>query len=99
MIRANISYTRNHLSELVARVKAGEAILIVDRHQPVARLEPLSMPAADTSDWQASFLRRGLIRPARQKLDREALRALPLPTPRRGGDILRAVLAEREDGR
>ena len=41
MNMANISYTRNHLSELINRVKEGETILIMDRQRPVARLEPV----------------------------------------------------------
>jgi prevent-host-death family protein len=98
MNRANISYARNHLSELIARVKDGESILIVDRQQPVARLEPVAGPAADALSWQAGLVRRGLIRPGRGPLDAKALRAIPMPSPRGGGDLLAALLAEREAG-
>ena len=99
MNRANISYTRNHLSQMLARVKAGETILIVDRQQPVARLEPASGASAPAADWQAALVRRGLVRPGRRPLDLGVLGALPLPTPREGADILATLLAEREDGR
>lgn len=99
MNKANISYTRNHLSEMLARVREGESLLIMDRQQPVARLEPVVGPAAHNSPWQADLVRRGLVRPARGRLDAKTLGALPLPVPQDGGDILDALLAEREDGR
>ena len=99
MNRANISYTRNHLSEMLSRVREGETILIVDRQQPVARLEPVAGPSAQGLPWQADLVRRGLIRPARGRLDATTLGAMPLPTPRGGGDILDALQAEREEGR
>lgn len=98
MNKANISYTRNHLSEMLARVREGESILIVDRQHPVARLEPVTGPSArGDAPWQADLVRRGLLRPARNHLDAKALRALPLPTPEAGGDILDALLADREE--
>ena len=99
MNRANVSYTRNHLSEMLARVKEGETILIVDRQRPVARLEPAAGPAAGEADWQAALVRRGLVRPARRRLDVKAFGSMALPAPRAGGDILNALLADREEGR
>ena len=99
MNKANISYTRNHLSELLSRVREGETILIVDRQRPVARLEPVVGPSAQGQPWQADLVRRGLVCPARGRLDAKKLGAMPLPTPKRGGDILDALLIEREEGR
>jgi len=99
MNKANISYTRNHLSEILLRVREGETILIVDREQPVARLEPIAGPSAQGSPWQADLVRRGLIRPARGRLDTKVFKAMPLPNPQGGGDILDALLTEREEGR
>lgn len=99
MNKANISYTRNHLSEMLARVREGETILIVDRQQPVARLEPVSGPSTPGLPWQADLVRRGLVRPARGRLDPKALGALTLPATCGGGDILEVLLAEREENR
>ena len=99
MNTANISYTRNHLSEMLSRVREGETILIVDRQQPVARLEPVNGPSAHGLPWQADLVRRGLVRRGRGHLDTQAFDALPLPSPAAGGDILDAILAEREEGR
>ena len=78
MNKANISYTRNHLSEMLSRVREGETILIVDRQRPVARLEPIAGPSAAGSPWQADLVRRGLVRQARGRLDAKALGAMPL---------------------
>ncbi len=100
MNQANISYTRNHLSEMLARVRNGESILIVDRQHPVARLEPVSGPSVrDDASWQADLVRRGLLRTARTPLDAKALSALPLPGSEPDGDILDALLADREEAR
>jgi antitoxin (DNA-binding transcriptional repressor) of toxin-antitoxin stability system len=94
--KANISYTRNHLSEMLAQVKEGETILILDRQQPVARLEPVAGSPADGPSLQAGLVRRGLVQPARSPLDPKLLNAMPMPAPRAGGDILDALLADRE---
>jgi len=100
MNTANISYTRNHFSELLDRVRGGETVLIMDRNRPVARLEAATHDGAtEATAWKASLIRRGLLRPARHRLDLKALRALPESRPEPGGDILGALLADREDGR
>ncbi len=99
MNKTNISYTRNHLSEILLKVREGETILIVDREQPVARLEPISGPSAQGAPWQEDLVRRGLVRSARSRPDVKAFLALPLPAPKGGADILETLLAERGEGR
>jgi antitoxin (DNA-binding transcriptional repressor) of toxin-antitoxin stability system len=99
MNKANISYTRNHLSEMLSRVREGETILIVDRQLPVARLEPVTGRSSQEVPWQADLMRRGLVRPARGRLSAKAFDAMPMPAPQGKGDILAALLSEREDGR
>jgi len=96
---ANISYARNHLSELVNRVRDGESILIVDRNTPVAQLEPVSARMQAQARWGKDLVRRGIVRPARGRLNPKGLAALALPTAGKGGDILAALVAEREEGR
>lgn len=97
MNRANISYTRNHLSELLAKVKEGESVLIVDRQEPVARLEPVGGGCG--AEWLVALVRRGVARAAHRRMDLKGLAAMPLPSAKGGGDILRALLADREEGR
>jgi antitoxin (DNA-binding transcriptional repressor) of toxin-antitoxin stability system len=99
MKKANISYTRNHLSEMISQVREGETILIVDRQRPVARLEPVGGAASRDVPWQADLVRRGLVRLARARLDVKALGALRMAVPNEDADILAALLDEREGGR
>ena len=100
MNKANISYARNHLSELLARVREGETIVIVDRQTPIARLEPAgNSSAARGLPVQADLVRRGLVRTARSRLNLNAFRALPRPASKQTGNVLRALLADREEGR
>lgn len=99
MNRHNISYARNHLSELIARVKEGETVWIMDRNRPVARLEPVTGCETADADRKASLVRRGILRPPRRRPNPKALAALPLARPVKGGDILAALLADREEGR
>ena len=99
MNKANISYMRNHLSRMLSRVKEGESILVLDRQEPVARMEPVTGRSAPGLPWREDLVRRGLIRPARRGRTATALSNLRMPTCRKGGDVLKALLADREEGR
>lgn len=99
MNKANVSYTRNNLSKILARVREGESILIVDREQPVARLEPVGDVDVPGSIAKGDLVRRGLVLPARVRLDPKALSKMPLPATTGKGDVLDALLADREEGR
>ena len=92
---ATISETKNNLSALLDRVRAGETVIILDRDRPVARIVPIQ--AADEPHL-AHLERRGLIRRGSQASLADIIDA-PGPVPGRGGDAVEAVLAEREDGR
>lgn len=41
MQRATISYAKNNFSRLLALVRQGESILVLDRNTPVARIDPV----------------------------------------------------------
>ena len=99
MNRHNISYARNHLSELITRVKEGETVWIVDRDRPVARLEPMDTSPSRDADLKSALVRRGILRPARRRLEPKTLGALPLPEPGKRADIVAALLADREKER
>lgn len=43
MIHSTISETKNRLSELLARVRKGETLIIMDRKTPVARVEAVPL--------------------------------------------------------
>ena len=102
MKKATISQTKNHLSALLDRVRHGEVILIVDRDQPVARLEPVLGSGApnreDTEGRLARLERAGMLRRGSGARANEILRRKP-PRPLKSGDILKALLAEREETR
>ena len=96
---ATISQTKNQLSAMLDRVKHGETILIVDRDQPVARLEPvLSTDTADQEGRLARLERAGLARRGRGALPASVLKDPP-PSPERDADVVAAVVDEREHGR
>lgn len=97
MKKASITEVKNNLSALIDRVKGGDAVLIVDRGRPVARLEPVSgIRSAD--DRLTRLVRDGIVRPARGVPPKELV-ASPPPRARRGASALRALLDERREGR
>ncbi len=101
MKKASISETKNRLSALLDRVRNGESVLILDRNRPVARLEPVvTGETADPEGRLARLERGGILRRGQPPAGRwKRLLDDPLPRPDKGGDILKALLAEREEGR
>ena len=97
MKRANISYTKNHLSELLNLVREGESVLIVDRNTPVARLDPVTY-GADEQAWLADRIRRDLVTPPKKGGRKVALAHWKPVTAKAGADIVRAVDSDREEG-
>jgi antitoxin (DNA-binding transcriptional repressor) of toxin-antitoxin stability system len=96
---ATISQTKNQLSAMLDRVKHGETILIVDRDQPVARLEPvLGGNEADQEGRLARLERAGLARRGRGALSASVLKDPP-PAPEGGVDVVAALISERGGGR
>ena len=86
MKTATISDAKNRLSELLARVKRGETVLILERDQPIARIVPIELE------------RTGVLRRPVRKPGSDMLGSLPpMPTP--ASSALAALLAEREEGR
>jgi prevent-host-death family protein len=99
MKTASISTIKNNLSAYLDLVRGGETVLITDRGRPVARLAPLEAgDDADDAAHRVDLERRGIIR--RAIVDGRALRLDELaPLPSTTGDIVEALLAEREEGR
>ncbi len=92
MRAVSVSEAKNRLSALLEWVKAGEEVLILDRGVPVARLSPVGQ---EREEGLLLLERKGLVRRGQgQAADLEAL-----PWPKAQGDTLRALLAEREEGR
>jgi prevent-host-death family protein len=96
---ATISEAKNHLSELLSRVKRGETVLILERDRPVARLEPIGRSdVAGDDGWLDELERRGVIRRPKRRPGKNLLATLP-SAPKVRVDALAALLAEREEGR
>lgn len=93
--RATISQVKNRLSAYLKKVRAGESVLILDRDQPIARIEPVRNE--DDPDGRiASLASQGLLKPASKPLP---LRMLKSIKPIRGSSVLQALLEERREGR
>jgi len=98
MKTATISQAKNHLSQLIARVKKGESVLILDRDRPVARLEPVLGAELGDDDRLADLVRRGVVRLPTRRPGKNLLATLP-PAPKAEADVLAALIAERDEGR
>jgi prevent-host-death family protein len=96
---ATLTETKNNLSALIDRVRAGESILILDRGIPVARLEPLVKEGETAPEGRLErLIRKGIVRPARGPLNRELLSEDP-PRTKSGASVVEALLEERREGR
>lgn len=99
MKRATISQTKNQLSALLELVKRGEEVLILERDVPIARIVPVeSLGRRDDDARLADLERRGILRRPSRRPDPHLMERLG-PPPRADGDILAALLAERDEGR
>ena len=94
MKTATISHAKNHFSELLARVKRGETVLILERDRPIARIVPVDAGERSDDERLAELERRGIIRRA----PRGPLKKLPPPIDwPKGVSVLEALLKEREE--
>ena len=94
---ATISYTKNHLSQLLEQVKRGETVTILDRETPVARLTP--MPAGGDTDWDRKLEdleRRGIVKRGTGRIPDWILREAPPPT-KAGTDLVAMVREDRDE--
>lgn len=97
MKKATISEAKNRLSQLLDWVKAGETVVIMDRDVPVARLESMAGSRTPDSTGRLERLeRQGMVQRGKKQFPAGFFER-PLPKPKPGGDILKALLEERED--
>lgn len=86
---------KNNLSKLIKRVRQGEAVLILERNIPVARLEPLP-PASREAD-EARLLKleqQGLLKRGKGKLPKDFWTR---PLPKLKGSLVKTLLKQREE--
>ncbi|MEO6202812.1 MAG: type II toxin-antitoxin system prevent-host-death family antitoxin [Nitrospirales bacterium] len=92
-----VSELRATLSEQLARVKAGEEVVVTERGRPIAKIVPLSSETMGLSAHMSELARNGLIRVGTGKISKDIWK-LPRPVDKRG-QALKALLDEREQGR
>lgn len=72
---SNISYLRNHLSEVINCVREGESVTVLDRNKPVARLVPYSSAESPMNRRMQELQQSGLL------VHRTGTDPVPLPPP------------------
>lgn len=99
MKRASITQTKNQLSALIDAVRQGETVLITDRDRPVARLEPVLNGVHGAQTKRLAMLERsGIIRLGTSRPPKKLIGQKP-PKAEKGASVLKALLADREEGR
>lgn len=88
-----VAQLKAKLSEYLARVRAGEEILITDHGRPVARI----VPATSDEEQLAELERKGLIRVGRMQLSDDFFDG-PRPSETDAG-VTEALIEERREGR
>lgn len=95
METATISEIKNRLSAYLKMVRAGRTVLILDRNEPVARLERVE-GAARSDDRFARLERAGLLRRPVANVPLDRLREA---APQGERSVLEALLEERREAR
>lgn len=100
MESVNVARLKASLSAYLAKVKAGEEVVVTERGRPIAKLSPVRL-SLDDPDRVRELARQGRIRLPENQADPqfwEQFWKLPHPEDPRGL-ALQALLEEREDGR
>jgi prevent-host-death family protein len=93
-----VSDLKNRLSHYLRLVRRGESVLVSDRDQVIARIEPAGDSASagtDDARWLDDLERRGVVRRGTGKLPRGWLGS----RPKVKADVVGALLDERREGR
>lgn len=94
---APVSRLKATLSEYLARVKAGEEVIVTERGKPIAKIVPLPRNASTASSHLLELARAGLVRMGSGRLP-GGFWKMPRPKDTRGAG-LRALLDERANDR
>lgn len=97
MKSANVAKLKATLSEYLARVKAGEEVIVTERGKPIAKIVPLTHDSSMASSRLLGLARAGLVRIGSGRLPK-GLWKMPRPKDTRGVG-LKALLEERGEGR
>ena len=96
MKSARISDLKNRLSYYLRFVRRGQSVLVYDRDRAIARIDPVrATDAQRPDDWVAQLTHAGTLRAPTAALPNDWLtRRVPA-----GGDVVGALVEERESGR
>jgi len=97
MKTAAVSRLKAMLSEYLARVKAGEELVVTERGKAIAKIVPFSAGPSAVPPHMLDLARAGLVRLGSGKLP-HAFWTMPRPRDRRGAAV-RALVEERVAGR
>ncbi|MGH7206961.1 MAG: type II toxin-antitoxin system Phd/YefM family antitoxin [Nitrospiraceae bacterium] len=97
MKSATVSKLKATLSEYLAKVKAGEEVIITERGKPIAKIVPLPRNSSSISPHLQELARAGLVRLGSGKLPAGFWKLLRPKDPK--GEVLRALEEERAEGR
>lgn len=96
MQSVSVSRLKASLSEYLARVKAGEEVMVTERSKPIAKLVPIP-PAVGTMEHARELERRGILKiHGTGRIPPEFFRQ-PMPEDPEGL-VLKYLLEEREEG-
>lgn len=97
MTSAAVSKLKAALNEYLARVKAGEEVIVTERGKPIAKIVPFGRDQAEVPAHLLEKARAGLIRLGSGKLPKGFWK-MPRPADPQGA-VLKALLEERRGGR
>ena len=96
MDTVSVAELKDKLSEQLRRVRRGEALLIRDRNEVIARIEPVATGTfGSVAENLQNLEQRGIVTLAKTKLDLSLLTERPAVHI----DLLKVLLQERETGR
>lgn len=91
MISAGIKDVKNNLSRLLARVKAGEVILITDRGRPIARIIKENQEDKSMREALVPLVQNGLISLPSRSISKGRISAVEVP----GKSVSEMVIEDR----
>ncbi|MEK6667124.1 MAG: type II toxin-antitoxin system prevent-host-death family antitoxin [candidate division NC10 bacterium] len=97
MKTAAVSKLKAMLSEYLARVKAGEELIVTERGKAIAKIVPFSAGPSGVPAHILDLARAGLVRLGSGKLPKDFW-TMPRPRDRRGAAV-KALAEERAEGR
>lgn len=97
MKTTSLTKLKSSLSEYLARVKAGDEVLITERGRAIAKIIPLKKEDRPDSDRALALERAGVARIGKRRLPKNFWES-PRPAVT-GSAALEALLKDREEGR